>query len=330
MVKVRSKCNEGIMKENVYFKRSKGEEKMEEHKVLSTDKKTNLHIVCWKTEEKPKGILQIIHGMAEFVERYAEFAEYLNQLGYLVVGHDHLGHGQSVDSENPQYGYFGEETISLVISDIHRVRTWVQADYQDIPYFMLGHSMGSFALRNYIQQYAEGLDGVILMGTGSKPAVLSVVLPVVKLLAKKNGMKKNPIIDNLAFGSFSKKFPEASPFNWLSKNQKNVAEYEKNPLTGFVFTNNGFSTLFQLIDGANKKGWGNNLPKELPILIVSGEEDPVGDFGKGPKKIQQELTESGMTQVSLTLFPELRHEILLEEDKKEVYQVIQLWMEKVV
>lgn len=296
----------------------------------SSDEQTNLHVVCWKPEREPKAVIQIIHGMAEYIERYHEFAEYLNQQGYLVVGHDHLGHGQSVDSTAPQYGYFGEKAVPSILADIHQVRQRTKSSYPDLPYFMLGHSMGSFALRNYLQNHGEGLSGVILMGTGSKPAGLSLALPLVKCLSRKNGSKKNPMVDRLAFGSYSKKFPEPSSFNWLSKNQKNVAEYERDPLTGFIFTNNGFCTLFQLIEGANKKGWTDKLPKKLPILIVSGNQDPVGDFGKGIEKVHRELVMSGLGAVEVTLFPELRHEILLEEEKIEVYQVIEQWLSRLV
>ncbi|MBP2098605.1 alpha/beta fold hydrolase [Enterococcus rivorum] len=301
---------------------------METSTIISSDKQTKLHTVCWKPKGEPKAIVQIIHGMAEYIERYSEFAEYLNQLGYLVVGHDHLGHGKSVHPEAPQYGYFGEETIALVLADIHQVRTWAQASYPDCPYFMMGHSMGSFALRNYLQTNSEGLNGVILMGTGSKPVGVNFALPLVKWLSKKNGSKKNPMVDKLAFGAFSKKFPEPSSFNWLSKNPENVANYEKDHLTGFTFTNNGFYTLFQLIEGANKKGWGSKLQKKLPILMISGAQDPVGDFGKGIEKVRGELAESGLTEVSVTLFPELRHEILLEEEKAEAYQVIEQWLSR--
>lgn len=308
------------------IKRRKVIKKMEMATLTSSDKQTGLHVVCWKPNGQPKAIVQIIHGMAEYIERYQEFAEYLTQQGYLVVGHDHLGHGQSVNPNDPQYGYFGEESISLVLADIRKVEDWVKISYPSLPYFMLGHSMGSFALRNLLQEDSQNLTGAILMGTGNKPKGLSLALPLVKWLAKNHGHKQNPIIDRLAFGSFSKSFSEPSPFNWLSKNPENVAAYEKDARAGFIFTNNGFKTLFQLIEGANKKGWADQLPKKFPMLIVSGAQDPVGGFGKGIEEVRRDCVASGLTEIEVMLFPELRHEILLETEKADVYQVIERWL----
>lgn len=301
---------------------------MQEETLVSSDQKTKLHVVQWQPKTQPIGIVQIIHGMAEYIERYHDFACYLNQLGYLVVGHDHLGHGQSVSETDPLYGYFGEESVDLVLTDIHKVRQFAQGLAPNVPYFMMGHSMGSFALRNYLQRHSQGVQGAILMGTGSKPVILSIALPFIKRLSEKDGEKVNPIIDTLAFGSFSKKFPEPSNFNWISKNQENVAQYEQDHLTGFVFTNNGFHTLFRLVEGANQKGWPQKIASKLPLLLVSGEQDPVGDFGKGPQRVAADLKGAGFSDVTVVLFPELRHEILLEKEKAEVYEVIGRWLKE--
>lgn len=296
---------------------------------ISSDEQTELHLIYWEPTLPIKGIVQLIHGMAEYIERYGDFADYLTTLGYLVVGHDHLGHGKSVDQQESQHGYFGKgDTARHVIADIEVVRMYTAEQYPEIPYFMLGHSMGSFALRCYLQNYQIPLSGAVFMGTGTGSTIIPTVLSLTASLNKLQPKKVNHLLDNLAFGSFSKKFPEPGRFNWLSKNQDNVHSYEEDELTGFTFTNNGFHTLFQLIHGANKKGWSETLPKELPLLLISGEKDPVGDYGKGVRKIAKTLDASGIQDVSMVLFAELRHELLFEKEKPQVYEKIGTWFDK--
>lgn len=295
----------------------------------SSDGQTELHLVYWEPEKQPKGVVQLIHGMAEYIERYTDFADYLTDAGYLVVGHDHLGHGKSVNQENPQHGYFGKgDTAQHVIDDIEIVRARVTEQYPEIPYFMLGHSMGSFALRCYLQKYHTPISGVVLMGSGTGATIIPTALSITAGLNRLQPKKVNHLLDQLAFGSFSKKFPEAGQFNWLSKNQENIRRYEEDELTGFTFTNNGFHTLFQLIHGANKKGWTAEISKELPILLISGEKDSVGDYGKGIRKIAKTLDASGTTDLSMVLFADLRHELLFEDEKQQVYEKIGDWFDK--
>ncbi|WP_207695404.1 hypothetical protein DOK67_0001748 [Enterococcus sp. DIV0212c] len=296
---------------------------------LSSDQKTMSHFICWEPEQEAIGVVQIIHGMAEYIERYHDFAEYLNGLGYVVVGHDHLGHGESVAKDATKHGYFGKgDPVSFVLKDIHQIKEWITEHYPKLPHFMLGHSMGSFALRNYLQFYKPEISGAIFMGTGKKATLLPVALSLTNTLNLTAPEKTNERLDQLAFGDFSKQFPEAGRFNWLSKSQDNVRRYENDPLTGFTFTNNGFYTLFRLVDGANRTGWAEKIDQNLSILVISGEQDPVGDFGKGPRKVAKDLDKAGIKDVSLVLFAELRHEILLEDEKNEVYKAISNWLQK--
>ncbi|MGG5341577.1 alpha/beta fold hydrolase [Enterococcus sp. AZ192] len=301
---------------------------MEHQTFLSADQKTDNHLIYWTTEKTPVATIQLIHGMAEYIERYHDFAVYLNDLGFIVVGHDHLGHGESISAEHSTHGYFGKgDSIGFVLEDIDQVNSWIAEKYPELPHFMLGHSMGSFALRTYLQEYNPQINGAIFMGTGQKAAMLPLALSLTGGLNKTFPKKINKKLDQLAFGSFNKHFPEPGFFNWLSKNQENVRRYEQDPLTGFTFTNNGFYTLFRLVDKANRKGWAENIEKNIPILVISGEQDPVGDFGKGPRKVAKELDQATI-DVALVLFAELRHEILLEEEKKEVYKAISSWLQK--
>ena len=188
----------------------------------STDGKTQIHAIRWEPEGKPKAILQIIHGMVEFIDRYDGFASFLTEHGYLVTGEDHLGHGASVQSDE-YHGYFGKEGNAWVIADIHRLREMMQKEFPGVPYLMLGHSMGSFLIRQYITEngadYAKGLSGVIIMGTAWQPAA---VLAAGKLVAKMLGINKvgksAKLLDGMSFGSYLKRIdnPRTIP-DWLTK-----------------------------------------------------------------------------------------------------------------
>ncbi|CAM3250885.1 alpha/beta fold hydrolase [Vagococcus fessus] len=298
-------------------------------KVLSTDGETYLNYVTWlPSTEKPKAVLQLVHGMAEYIERYDDFAHYLNKNNILVVGHDHLGHGYSVNEETPLYGYFSKENSpELLIEDVHSITLKAQTAYPNLPYFIMGHSMGSFVVRNYLKNYSKLVDGAIIMGTGGRRPELRAALTVTALLNKKHPTALNKKIDALAFGNFYKAFPEKrTPMDWLSKNKQNVDEYLEDPLLGFTFTNNGFDTLFQLTASANEKGWYNRINHDLPILFTSGEKDPVGNFGKGVIQVTEEMVSDGFDAVTLQLYPDLRHEILNEDEKDLIQSDILNWI----
>lgn len=300
---------------------------MKHIKFLSADKKTDISLSYWEPKTKVIGTLQIIHGMAEYIDRYDDFANYLTSLGYVVIGHNHLGHGGDAKIQ----GYFNvKNPVELILKDINFVNKWTDEKYPDVPHFIMGHSMGSFALRNYLQLYKPALAGAILMGTGASAPGLKTAKAISTTTNKMAPEKTNNWLNSIAFGSYSKKFPEDSEFNWLSKNQENVAAYEKDNNTGFIFTNNGFYTLFNLVSGATKKDWAQNIPDNLPFLIVSGELDPVGDFSKGPKQTSEDLTNAGVKNVDLKLFTGLRHEILFENEKLEVYKTISDWLSSII
>lgn len=298
---------------------------------LSADKKTRIHGVCWKPEgQNPRGILQITHGMVEYIERYDAFAEYMNRQGYLVVGHDHLGHGQSVTSKE-EWGFFVEKNGSdALVKDMHKLRGKMQEQYKGLPYFMLGHSMGSFLLRKYLCLYGEGLKGAVIMGTGSQPDVLLWVgKSLCGLLAKFRGWHyRSPLIQNMAFAGNGKRFQgEGQKNSWLTKDQEIVKAYTRNPKCSFQFTLNGFYNLFDTIWFINRKAHLAMMRKDLPLLFVSGEEDPVGAFGKGVKKAYGTYAALGMKDLAIKLYPTDRHEILNETDRAQVYEDIYHWIE---
>ena len=290
----------------------------------STDGKTQIHAIVWEPDGKPKAILQIIHGMVEFIDRYDGFAKYLNEHGFLVAGEDHLGHGESVQSDE-YHGYFGDEGNAHVIADIHHLRELLQKEYPDTPYLMLGHSMGSFLIRQYITEngcaYAQGLKGVIVMGTAWQPAP---VLAMGKLMAKLMGTKKvgksAELIDKMSFGSYLKRIENPKTISdWLTKDEKIVEWYRNEPWCTFHFSPNAYYNMFLGMQKAHDIERMKNLPEGLPILFCAGAEDPVGNWGEGVRKAFMVYTENTPCEVSIKLYDGDRHEILNELDKEQVY-----------
>ncbi len=307
--------------------------KKEEFTFDSRDGKTKLHAVRWVPEGKVVCILQIVHGMAEYIERYEELARYFGEKGILVTGDDHLGHGKSV-SEDGIYGYFcDQDPATVVVRDVHRLKKMTQEDYPGVPYVILGHSMGSFILRNYLFRYGTGIEGAIICGTGSKSRAL---VAVSQGIAAVQGLfcgdaHVSRLIDKLAFGSSNKRIADArTKVDWLCTDEKVVDDYIKDELCGFTFTVNGFKTLFGLLNRLNKTENLNKMPKELPVHFISGDMDPVGDYGEGVKKAYEDFKGTGMKRVSMKLYPGGRHELLNETNKQQVYEDLYPWiMERV-
>lgn len=294
----------------------------------SKDGSSKIHAVRWEPECEPKAILQIVHGMAEYVDRYEDFASFLAEKGFVVTADDHLGHGKSLNN-NP-CGYFCDrDPASVVVDDVYSLTTITKDKYPGVPYFILGHSMGSFIARNYLFTYGDKVDRAIVMGTGMQPKVLVVALKAMAGLGCLFGKSKKPdkFIDGMSFGAYNKKIanPRTS-VDWLTKDSEIVDKYVADPLCGFVFTANGFKTLASLLWRLNKKSNVAKMPKDLPILITSGADDPVGEYGKGPTLVYESYKALGIKDVSLKLYDNDRHEILNETDRNVVYNDIYEWL----
>ena len=296
---------------------------------LSADKGTKIHAVKWEPDtEKIQGILQITHGMVEYIERYEAFAEYMTNQGFLVVGHDHLGHGASVVSSE-YWGYFAKQNGSdILVEDMNTLRIMTQKEYPELPYFMLGHSMGSFMLRKYLSKYGQNLRGAIIMGTGSQPdKMVKLGKRVCKFLAVFRGWShRSKLVNNMAFSGNNKRFEAEGTSAWLTKDKEIVASYNKEPRCTFIFTLNGFYNLFDTIHYINQPEHMDSIPKELPLFFVSGEDDPVGNYGAGVKEAYEAYERVGIEDITWKLYPTDRHEILNELDKEKVYEDIYAWM----
>ena len=299
---------------------------------LSNDGKTAVHAVKWTPDNGEfKAILQITHGMVEFIERYAAFAEFLTENGYMVVGHDHIGHGQSVASKE-DWGFFEEENPSdVVVADIHKLRTLVQEENPEVPYFMMGHSMGSFMLRKYLALHNENLRGAIIMGTGFIPEKMTnLALKLTGFVTKFRGVKyRSKLIQSLAFGADYKGFDmsgEKPEDSWLTKDVEIVKQYYNEPRCTFMFTVNGYKGLFEAVNYSCNPENAAKIPKKLPLFIVSGAQDPVGGLGKGVMDVYEMYKSAGIQDLTYKLYDNDRHEILNETDRKVVYSDLLAWM----
>ena len=297
----------------------------------SSDGKTQIHAIEWAPDAEPVGVYQIAHGVSEYALRYEPFAEFLNGKGFVVVANDHLGHGQSVAEGAPAL-YFGEKDgWTHVVDDMYALRNLTAQKHPDLPYFLMGHSMGSFLTRTYLIRYPGTVGAAIIMGTGQQAGyMVAGGRAAAKIIGKKHGFDQfNETVNHLAFGAYNKPFePKRTDYDWLSANEENVDKYIADPLCGGGATTGLF---LEMLGGIGFIGKPSNLAKmdkNTPILFISGAMDPVGDLGKGATKAYESFKKAGVKDVELKLYPGLRHEILNEKEKDQVYADLWAWIEK--
>ena len=298
----------------------------------SKDGNTEIHTIEWKPEGEVRAVLQICHGMVEYIRRYDEFAQFLCGKGYYVVGNDHLGHGKSIQAKS-EYGFFNEKYgNACVLGDMHTLRQRTEKKYPGVPYFMLGHSMGSSLLRQYIQMYGNGLSGAVLMGTVAdhKKAALLFGKRLCRVMAAFRGWHyRSRMVDKLVLGAYNKKFkPARTRADWITSDNENLDTYVSDPLCSFMSTVNAYYNVFSGMIGIQRKESVYMIPKGLPILFLSGADDPVGEFGKGVRKIYEKYRAAGIQDVTLRLYTGDRHELLNETDREQVYKDLLGWFEK--
>ena len=296
---------------------------LREFSIDSRDMKSEL--TCYAFE--PKGdigaILILVHGMQDHIMRFRELAEYLESEGILCAGVDLLGHGRSAKKEE-DFGYFCEQDpATVVVRDLHRVKKTIQAEHPGLPVYLMGHSMGSYIARNYIERYGTGIQGVIIQGGNDTPRLHSIAGKIlVKTCAMFHGWRyRSGFITNLTMGSFERAFPD-NPSGWISKRQEVIDSHREDPYSSFIFTLNGYYTLMELTYRAGNKKLIANIPKELPMFILSGAEDPVGEMGRGVQRMYELYKACGIKNVKLDIRPGDRHELQNEEDRYQVFEEI--------
>ncbi len=290
-----------------------------------------VHVVMWEPEETPKGILQISHGMTEYVDRYDRFATYMANHGFVVIGNDHLGHGETAGDDN--FGYFAPKNGSFyMVRDLRRVSCFARKKYPNLPLILMGHSMGSFIARQYAMTYGRELSGMILLGTGCKPVwVLELGEKIITFLSAVRGTDKAKswIMEQFLFAFYNRRIwlPKTSS-DWLTRDDQEIRRYLKDEFCNFKFTLNGYRTLLESIEYVQRKKNIRKIPKKLPILILSGSEDPVGNYGNGVRKVAYNCRKAGVKNVLCHLYPGARHELLNELGYELVQKDILKWVQK--
>ncbi|SHI04887.1 Lysophospholipase, alpha-beta hydrolase superfamily [Clostridium collagenovorans DSM 3089] len=287
----------------------------------------------WTPEEgvELRGAIQIAHGASEHSYRYNEIAQYLNQFGYIVYANDHRGHGKTATSEK-ELGFFDyEDGWFKVVEDMHSLNEIIKSNHEELPIFLMGHSMGSFLTRTYITLYGKELNGAIISGTGQQPKIAIHTGKIIgKFEVNRVGVNKvSKLMQNLTFGGFNKKFrPNKTDFDWLTRDEKEVDKFIKDKRCGQDFTSGCILDLLNGLSYLRDEKNMNRIPKELPIFIFSGDKDPVGDMGKGVKKLRKQYEDLGIKDIQFKLYPEGRHEMLNEINKQEVYEDIRSWLDR--
>ena len=279
-----------------------------------------------------RGIIQIAHGMAEHHERYEDFISFLNDNGFAVFINDHLGHGKSV-SDDSQLGFFGTKKGYIhLVEDMKQLTDIAVSEIPDKPLIIFGHSMGSFLARLYSERYGNDIDAAIFCGTSGANPAAPMGISIVKTIIKTKGTHyKSKLIDKLAFGTYNSRIkPQRTSFDWLTSVDSVVDDYIADPYCGFLFTACGYRDLMELMVVINRPDWYTSVPQNLPVYLIAGDEDPVGNYGKGIKQVYLNLIDSKHTDVSMKLFSGDRHEILNEKDKDDVYRNVVAWINTVI
>ena len=288
-----------------------------------------IHACRWTPEGQPKAVVQILHGIAEFVERYDGFANFLNSHGIAVVAEDHMGHGQSINGDGIQ-GYFHGGWFTAVEDSVQLMRDTMEA-YPCVPYILFGHSMGSFMARTILCKYpASGIHAAIICGTGWQPTfALPAVIKGVEAICNKTGeTRPNEKLQGMIFGGYNKKVEHPrTPFDWLTRDAKIVDAYIAHPLCGFTASCGLLREMMKGIHYVQQKDNLSAMDKNLPVFFIAGSDDPVGPYGKGVQKCADTFVSMGMTDVKTKLYPLCRHEILNEINKEEVYEDVLHWIQ---
>jgi len=293
---------------------------------IKTEDDTNVYIKKWFTPNiEPKAIVQLSHGMVEHINRYHHFAEFLLSKRILVYGNDHRGHGYTGEKQG-LFGYFSKtDGFDKTTNDLVEVTQHIREDYPDTPIYLLGHSMGSFLARRYIQEHSHLIDGLILSGTGYYPPLIAKLGQI--LASTQSPTEKSQFMNNLTIGNNNKAIKQANTsFDWLTRDEQVVQAYIDDPYTGFIPTGRFFYDLMSGLTRIHKNHLNAGIRYDLPILLISGDADPVGQNGKGVFKTGHLFEKAGVQDITIRLYENGRHEILNEINQHEVYQDIYHWI----
>ncbi len=282
----------------------------------------DIYAVSWKPDGPVKAVMQIMHGMAEHIERYDAMARWFAEKGVAVYGNDHLGHGRSINDTYP-LGYFGtnNENCFVFRDDCKQLTDIAKKENPGVPFVAFGHSMGSFINRIYLEKYSDGVDAAVICGTAGPNPLIGAAKVATALFSKTSAKKPGKTMDKLAFGAYNDKTDKRTNFDWLSVNEDNVDTYIADPLSGFLFSNQGYRDLITLNDYMTNDEVFDSVKADLPIFLIAGADDPVGAYGKGVEQTYESYKKNH-SDVTMKLYEGKRHEIHNEKDGEVVYQDI--------
>ena len=289
----------------------------------------SIHALEWAPEGPPRGIVQLVHGISEHIGRYDETARFLAEHGFLVCGEDHLGHGRTVSDGS--YGFFAPENgWTLAARDIRALRKLEGARHPNLPYFLLGHSMGSFLTRTYLILWPGTVSGAVLMGTGQEPAPLVALGRLISALeCRRLGPRGvSPLVHTLSLGAYNRRFrPNRTPSDWLSRDPAEVDAFLADPLCQPRPTVSLFRDMMRALQFIARRDQLARMDPSVPVCFLSGQEDPVGGMGRGVEKVVRMFRDAGCRNLSVRLYPGARHELFHEQNRREVWADLLNWLE---
>ena len=283
----------------------------------------------WTSKKPVKAVVQISHGMAEHIDRYDSFARYLTDAGIEVFGHSHRGHGKTAKSKD-DLGYLAQSNgWDLLVDDISDITKMIKEEMPGIPLVLLGHSMGSFAVRNILRKKAKEYDGAVIIGSGwqspAKVKTAQILSSLVDVITDEKSRSK--FMDMVLFSGYNDNVKNSrTSFDWLTRDHEMVRDYIDDPYCGFICTSSFYHDLLTGVSRVMKTSGLDAIPNDMPILIASGDKDPVGNNGKGVKKLYEVYRQNGLENVEMKLYPEGRHEILNEMNRMIVFEDIRNWI----
>lgn len=289
---------------------------------------SNIFLRVWDQLDNPKGLVQIFHGMAEHSKRYENFANFLNEKGYIVYANDHRGHGNSIFPNKP-LAYIGQDGFNKIVEDENIISDYIRKKHKGLPLYIFAHSFGSFIGQEYIIKNSHKIDGIILSGSAKQDGLDIKAASLLAAIQNKliDNEKPAKLIDKLSFGSYNDGIQDQrTKFDWLSRDKEEVDKYIADPLSGYISPINFYYNFFKGLRGLYKKDRLNSIDKKLPILVLSGDKDPVGKYGKSVKNLYDQYRDLDIRDTSLKLYEGGRHELLNEINKEEVYDYIYQWI----
>ncbi len=291
-----------------------------------------IFVYCWEDVSNPKAVVQIFHGMAEHAGRYKEFAQYLNSRGFIVYADDHRGHGRTAGTVD-QLGCIGGDGFNNIVNDEHVIKEFIQKKHKGLGIIILGHSFGSFVAQEYIMRYGRDIVGVILCGSAKKSGIDVGAGKILAYFQKSisGEDKKSKLLDFLSFGNNNKRIKDSKCKSaWLSTDKEAVKKFDEDPFCGTIFTAGFYYYFLKGLSQLYIKERLQQIPSSLPVFIIAGEEDPVGNYGKSVRKLHEIYTKRGIKDARLKLYKGQRHEILNEINRKKVFSDVARWIDEII